>query len=1087
MLPRGSRLPFLLIAAAVAGLSACGSDNDVGFRPLAPGDTYALTSGNRLISFNRSSPGTRRSNALITGIAAGESLIGVDFRPANGLLYGVDTAGAIYTIDTVSGVATQVLDGGDPVVIEGATLDGDTFGVDFNPVPDRLRIVSDSGQNLRVNVDTGATIVDGALTLNAVSASGIAAAAYTNSFSATCRTALFYLDASNNTLLSTSAPNDGVLSSVGPLGVTGAISAFEISTSSTGANSAFATIAANGASTLYSVNTTTGAATARGLIAAPAGETVLGLAMAPPATAPAQAAGELYGVTDANALVTFNRAAPNKFCTNVAIAGLNTGEDVVGLDYRPSTGTLHALGNASGTARLLTLDPVTGAATGVPISVPLTGEAFGMDFNPTGPVALRIVSDTGQNLRVNDGALASPTASLTGATTADGQLNPMGASGSAAAYTNSVAGTGTTTLYVVDATADTLNIQNPPNAGTLVGVGDLGLDFTSMSGFDIDGRDNVALLAGSVDGATTSTLYTVNLGTGAATVVAGGAIGSGSGFTGQLRGLTRPTPTTTVFGLRDGTELVELSLSDPATVTPIGAITGLTTDTALVGIDVRTLDGLLYGVGNMGGLYTIDSQTASATRVALAADATDLSDPFTGLNGAGFGVDFNPAPATVPLRIVSDASQNLRVANIATGATFTDAALTRATTDTFSISAVAYTNSVTPVPMSTALFGLDAAGDQLVQIVSPNDGTVRVIGPTGVAVTTDAVMDIVGPPTSTSAGVAIAILNTALTDKPVYSINLGTGAATLIGTTSGPVEAIVGLAAPISNGEPAVDSAVFAVDAGKNLISFARNAPQTRIVDAGITGLTGTVVGIDFRTTGGLLWLLTRDAGLGRLYTIDTSAVTGATTTVAATLVSTLAASVADASEPYMGLDDAAFGMDFNPTGPVALRIVGTTGQNLRVGDPTTGATFTDGAIAPAAPSVSAAAYSNSFRAPTGTTPGTALFVVDPASGRLLTQGANPAVAGDNTCPASMGNPNCGVLMPVGALAAGGTVSTVSGFDIAGGANGIVLAALQLGGDTSSRLYRINLATGAATEVSSGVFIGGAGAPLLDGLAIRIQ
>ena len=91
-----------------------------------------------------------RARKTITGLADGESLIGVDFRPSNGLLYGVGRIGAdpaslgqLYTIDVDSGLATAV---GSRLI----PLNGNGLGVDFNPVPDLLRIVSDLGQNIRV-------------------------------------------------------------------------------------------------------------------------------------------------------------------------------------------------------------------------------------------------------------------------------------------------------------------------------------------------------------------------------------------------------------------------------------------------------------------------------------------------------------------------------------------------------------------------------------------------------------------------------------------------------------------------------------------------------------------------------------------------------------------------------------------------------------------------------------------------------------------------------------------------------------------------------------------------------------------------
>ena len=88
-------------------------------------------------------------------MADGESLVGVDFRPSNGLLYGVGRIGddpmafgQLYAIDVDSGLATAV----------GARLiplNGNAFGVDFNPVPDLLRIVSDLGQNIRIRPADG--------------------------------------------------------------------------------------------------------------------------------------------------------------------------------------------------------------------------------------------------------------------------------------------------------------------------------------------------------------------------------------------------------------------------------------------------------------------------------------------------------------------------------------------------------------------------------------------------------------------------------------------------------------------------------------------------------------------------------------------------------------------------------------------------------------------------------------------------------------------------------------------------------------------------------------------------------------------
>jgi hypothetical protein len=125
---------------------------------------------------------------------------------------------------------------------------------------------------------------------------------------------------------------------------------------------------------------------------------------------------------------------------------------------------------------------------------------------------LRVISDSGQSLRLN---------ADTGATTTDGDINRVGVapSVSAAAYSNSFAGTTTTALFDLDAASDVLAQQNPPNNGTLVDVGALGVDITGSTGFDIAGGGNGLVLAALRAGANGPfTLYTVSLTTGAATL-----------------------------------------------------------------------------------------------------------------------------------------------------------------------------------------------------------------------------------------------------------------------------------------------------------------------------------------------------------------------------------------------------------------------------------------------------------------------------------------------------------------------------------------------------------------------------------------
>jgi hypothetical protein len=254
---------------------------------------------------------------------------------------------------------------------------------------------------------------------------------------------------------------------------------------------------ANGtATTLYQINLNTGKATALGNTS-----TVLtGLAI--PAMPVA------WAVDGSNNLLAFNFSNMSTPVSKI-ITGLQSGETILGIDMRPATGQLFALGS---TSRLYTLNMATGAATAIsaaPFTTPLVGTSFGFDFNPTVD-RIRVVSNTGQNLRLNP---------LTGDIAAvDLPLNPGVTNVSAAAYTNNFAGATTTTLFDIDVTTDKLYTQIPPNNGTLVEVGSLGIDATADNGFDIGGTSNTAYAIIKVG--SNNFIYSINLTSGAATQIA---------------------------------------------------------------------------------------------------------------------------------------------------------------------------------------------------------------------------------------------------------------------------------------------------------------------------------------------------------------------------------------------------------------------------------------------------------------------------------------------------------------------------------------------------------------------------------------
>src|SRR5262245_50999519 len=110
-----------------------------------------------------------------------------------------------------------------------------------------------------------------------------------------------------------------------------------------------------------------------------AGLVALGLGLAAPGRA---GAATITGVTTTNVLVTFDSATPGTIATSVAVTGLQGGETLLGIDRRPATGALYALGS---TSRLYLINATTGAATQVGSAGAFTvsGTAFGFDFNPT--------------------------------------------------------------------------------------------------------------------------------------------------------------------------------------------------------------------------------------------------------------------------------------------------------------------------------------------------------------------------------------------------------------------------------------------------------------------------------------------------------------------------------------------------------------------------------------------------------------------------------------------------------------------------------------------------------------------------------
>ena len=190
---------------------------------------YGVTQDNRLVTFQSDNVTNVAPTHAITGLPGGEKIIGLDVRPLNGQLYALGATSRLYVINPRTGAARQV--GATPFI---PALAGASFGFDFNPTVDRIRVTSDAEQNLRLNPDDGTVA---GVDTNLVYAAGdpgagtipnVAASAYTNSFAGATSTTLFDIDNARHALVTQNPPNDGTLTTVGALGTNNNAVAFDI-------------------------------------------------------------------------------------------------------------------------------------------------------------------------------------------------------------------------------------------------------------------------------------------------------------------------------------------------------------------------------------------------------------------------------------------------------------------------------------------------------------------------------------------------------------------------------------------------------------------------------------------------------------------------------------------------------------------------------------------------------------------------------------------------------------------------------------------------------------------------------------------
>jgi 3D (Asp-Asp-Asp) domain-containing protein len=535
----------------------------------------------------------------------------------------------------------------------------------------------------------------------------------------------------------------------------------------------------------------------------------------------------------------------------------------------------------------------------------------------------------------------------------------------------------------------------------------------------------------------------------------------------------------TLVGLTSKDILVTFDSAAPAKILSAAKISGLAADENIVSLDARPANGLIYGLTNLNTLYTLNPYSGVATQVG----AGPAVFPLTGKTSA---IDFNPSVDRI--RAVTDADLNFRLnpnsgalvdGDPGTGGVQPDTALSYDPADANqgknpTVTAIAYDRNFQGATLAT-LFGIDSKLNALVRIggvdgtPSPNGGVLTTIGALGVNPGTRVGFDIAAD------GTAYAAMQVGPRTF-LFTIDLVSGEATPVGK--------------VGNGKVKIDAIttiprdeiVVGVTTGNLLVSFRADNPGQLLSSVQLTNLAPgvTITGIDFRPLTGELFGLT---STNQVVNIDRD--TGQTILRGATLDGALFAA---------GINN---GIDFNPTVD-RLRLVNTVEDNLRF-NPITFAVVDSDVVTPGTqvdtdlafiatdanvgqnPNVTGVAYDRNDNSPV--TP-TTLFGIDSTLNILVRQGA---VDGNAADVAGGGSPNGGLLTTLGSLGVNPTDQV--GFDISDDGRagvGTALAVMQLEGETTSKLFSINLNSGLTNQpIGAATLIGTVGtADVLTAMAI---
>lgn len=506
--------------------------------PIPYPDAWAIVNdgSDDLIRFSTRSPNTIHARVPVANLA-NSSLAAIDIRPSNGHIYGLGI------VTSTGRLVERFPSGSVGVVGPQFTVSGTNIGMDFNPVTDQLRIVSEAEMNILVNPDNADTTVQSGLSPGNPS---VVAIANTNNLpGAQGPTLIFGIDSGADSLVQLTGFQNNTVTTLGPLTDNG----FQVSTNGASGldiqgytDTAFATLTDALVSGFYMVDTDDGNVRKVGT-AIGANLSVKGLALVPqtPTNFVVPPAADLVGVDGANHLIKFNSNSPST-TTTVNITGLQAGEQAHEIAYRASDNSFYIVGITDGpgvndsVGRLYKIDLGSGAATqfGAPFGTALVdGANYGLDANPQHD-SFRIFNSSDQQVTISSTGNAFP-----------GTIDHPFLSENlvAAAYDRVDTDPGSkTTLFGIDYATDSLvqigavDEGFKPDADELSTVGKTGVVAQSLLvGFDIERGTGTAWASIRADGA--CRLFNINLTTGYA--FRRGTIGNGAN---DLRGLAAIPP-----------------------------------------------------------------------------------------------------------------------------------------------------------------------------------------------------------------------------------------------------------------------------------------------------------------------------------------------------------------------------------------------------------------------------------------------------------------------------------------------------------------------------------------------------------------